>query len=143
MTEGLAIAVSVIETTVLHGALWLTRDHFRKLRAAHFIERFNESNSVDRRAEVDSWLASGDNDARLRALHDDPKLAAIVKSFANYFQELGQSFSQGHLDTKYAVKSFDYLVPHYWSCLEFWIQERRREDPNLYSEFERLARTLK
>lgn len=69
----------------------------------------------------------------------NPELQADVKAFANLFQELGQAYLSNMADRRYTERTFDFIVPHYWKLLSFWIDDYRRKNVTLYRRFERMA----
>lgn len=138
------VIIGVVQIAILVAALVMTRRHFRKSRAAHFIERFNSADHVTLRTAVDKWLGEHkENSERLEALKADLTLATQVTAFANLFHELGAAYEEHSIDRKYTCRVFDYLVSHYWKQLEFWVQDGKEADsPPRLSRFRLLAERI-
>ena len=161
--------LGLVELLLVLAAFALTAFHFRHQRAASFIERFNSPEVISMRGRVDDWLAgyeesalrqsadkSGDNDlddetlqlahmeARLLLeLQRDRILDKTVKAFANLFQEVGEAYENRTVSPSYTRRMFDFLAPHYWRLLQFWVDDYRIQgSPTLYSRFGQLAETI-
>jgi hypothetical protein len=80
----------------------------------------------------------------INALKADPELAVKVKAFANLFHELGSAYAERSVDRPYTAEVFDFLAPYYWTQLEFWIDDYRRQkkSPTLYERFWHLANAM-
>jgi hypothetical protein len=93
------------------------------------------------RLAVDIWLDSSENESdRLSVLQIDVELDRKVRALANLFQELGVAYARGVVDRATIRNNFDFLVPHYWTRLNFWVRDKRSHlDKNLYRRFEAMA----
>lgn len=159
----------LVELVLLLAALALTAYHFRHQRAAGFIERFNSPEVIAMRGRIDDWLAgyetselreavqeAGDDlppDDRLRLAHfearlllelqRDRELDKTVKAFANLFQEVGEAYENRTASPSYTRRMFDFLAPHYWELLRFWVEDYRLQgSPTLYARFGQLAEII-
>lgn len=129
-----------------------TTRHFALERSTHFIERFNGPELVTARETVDSWLKSGEEAGKLfkRAEGQAPEGEARVavrdlRTFTNFFQELGTAMKHGTLDEEYVWDVFGGLVVRYGDELQPFVREHRRHTGRmtLYSDFDWLIERIR
>ncbi len=135
--HALEIVVLVITFLAVVFGLYTTRKHFGVMRSMAYIERFNSEAGITLRTQIDAWLAEPDDKVKLDQFLNDPKLKNRVLAFMNQFQELGVAYRNRLLDTGVLMDMFDYLVPHYWSKLDFMVAYYRAKsgDETLYRRF--------
>lgn len=131
------IAVLVITFLAVVFGLQTTRKHFGVMRSMAYIERFNSETGIKLRTEIDAWLAEPDDQVKLDRFLNEPELKNQVLAFVNLFQELGVAFRNRLLDRGVLMDMFDYLVPHYWSQLDFMVDHYRTKtgDKTLFRRF--------
>lgn len=123
-----SILDAITTPLLIVGGLWLTVRHFKIVRTVSYIERFHHPNMVATRAAVDAWLQSpGQDDQRLQRAKSDQKLNAQIHLFVSFFTEVGIAYRHGTLDRDVAFDIWEYLVPHYWQKLEFFVKDRQAE----------------
>lgn len=135
--QALEVAVLVITFLAVVFGLYTTRKHFGVMRSMAYIERFNSEAGIKLRTRIDAWLAEPDDRVKLEQFLSNPELKNQVLAFMNLFQELGVAYRNRLLDTGVLLDMFDYLVPHYWSKLDFLVAYYRAKtgDETLYRRF--------
>ena len=137
----------VVALVVQAVAIWIALRHFRARTAAAYMDRFSRPDMRDIRQRVDSWLACASSDEeRLRVLkgEDPPVSVDEIRVFANFFQELGLLCEERLMHPRTTRLLFDYLAPHYWGQLSFWVcwYRQDRNDQTLYKRFESFASAM-
>jgi len=123
------------------------RRHFRLQHAKEFIARFNAAEMVRVRDGVDRWLARRRDpleliDAEPKGVDGEIGEAAIaMRTFINFFQELGVAWKHGTVHREYTWDLFGGLIRRYWSELAPYCDAQRtaRNRPSLYRDFENLV----
>lgn len=126
------------------------RRHFRLQHAKEFIARFNAAEMVRVRDTVDRWLAQPRNPDELihaesTGKHGNAGDAAIaIRTFINFFQELGVAWKHDTVHREYTWDLFGGLIRRYWSELSPYCQAQRvaRKRPTLYRDFENLVESM-
>jgi hypothetical protein len=113
------VALTLLATVVISAlTLRQTTNHFRLERTTAFAARFNSAELVGIREEVDRWLETSESASRLydrsffpRAdaadsgalTRSEDALATVkaLRTFTNFFQEVGSAFKAGTLDNRY------------------------------------------
>ena len=143
--EVVLLAVSLLLTLATAAYVaWQTQHHFRLQRVTAFIERFNSGEMLRLRGIVDQTVESGVNPETLqarRAAGDDDAAERLdaMRTFANFFQELGSAHKMGTLGNRYLWAVFGGLVQRYWTDLRPLIEMMRLNRPTLYEDFENVA----
>lgn len=126
------------------------RRHFRLEHAKEFIARFNAAEMVRVRDLVDRWFAQRRRpgeliDAERTGSPGDAAEAAIaMRTFINFFQELGVAWKHGTVHREYTWDLFGGLIRRYWHELSPYCEAQRaaRMRPTLYRDFERLVQAM-
>ncbi len=173
-TPAFQALLAIVELTLLLVALALTAYHFRHQRATDYITRFNSQDFIDIRNRIDLWLRDYDANPLRKRVHEaqrqgqpipaedatrldhlearmllevrrDLGLRDGIRAFANLFQEVGAAYENRTVSVTYTTRVFDFLAPHYWDLLRFWIDDYRieRRDPTLYRGFEKFVGALR
>jgi len=153
--------INLIEISILGATLLTTvalslfialqaRRHFRLQHAKEFIARFNSAEMVKVRNTVDRWLASARPAAELLSAERGegpcgPEDAAIaMRTFINFYQELGVAWKHGTVHHEYTWDLFGGLASRYWKALAPYCAAQReaQERPTLYRDFEHLVHAM-
>jgi len=147
---------------------WLTlqqsKDHFRLERTGSFVARFNSTEMVSLREDVDRWLATKEPPEALFKRSQSPpvtsgqvndqaiaKAAAAMEQFTklrtltNYFQEFGSATKFGILADRYAHNLLGNVCVRYGEELGPFIEFMRsqRNRPGIYAEVEWLRNRMR
>lgn len=144
--------IGLIEIAILGATLLTTvglslfialqaRRHFRLEHAKEFIARFNAAEMVAVRDRVDHWLAQPRHPSELIDAKDT---AIAMRTFINFFQELGVAWKHGTVHREYTWDLFGGLLRRYWSELSPYCEAQRveRKRPTLYRDFENLVQAM-
>ncbi len=126
------------------------RRHFRLEHAKEFIARFNAAEMVRVRDVVDRWFAQrrlpGEliDAERTGAPGDAAEAAIAMRTFINFFQELGVAWKHGTVHREYTWDLFGGLIRRYWRELSPYCEAQRaaRMRPTLYRDFENLVQEM-
>lgn len=127
------------------------RRHFRLQHAKEFIARFNAAEMVKVRDAVDHWLSLGRDPGELIEAEQTGQAetacdahAVAVRTFINFFQELGVAWKHGTVHREYTWDLFAGLIAKYWAALLHYCRAQRiaKDRPTLYCDFESLARQM-
>lgn len=127
------------------------RRHFRLQHAKEFIARFNGSEMVRIRDRVDRWLVdsateSNSSESEVKALGQpfEDECSIAIRTFINFFQELGVAWKHGTVHHEYTWDLFAGLTAKYWQALSPYCKAQRieRDRPTLFNDFENLAKEL-
>ncbi len=147
LLEIIVLATALIVTIFVSWRVAVqTRNHFQLEHSRSFIERFNSAEMVSLRRLVDEWIGSGETPEalaiRVSAGDDGGKTtSAALRTFVNFFQELGVAYRHKAVKRSYTWDVFGALVSRYWRDLGTYISATRRRHgrPTLHSDFEELA----
>ncbi len=120
------------------------RRHFQLQHAKEYIARFNSAEMVRLRDTVDRWLAENP-DPGGRAVATGGETEVAVRTFINFFQELGVAWKHGTVHREYTWDLFGGLIHRYWAELGPFCEAQRisRGRPTLYRDFENLVGEMK
>lgn len=141
----ISAVAAILQVILVVASIFYLNRQFAIVRACTYIERFNTHENIRRRGTLDRWLKSSEDDQiRIRSFENDADLQADVLGFINLFQELGVAFLRHNVHEHTVRETFDFLVPHYWSHVQFLIRYLRsaRKAPTMYRRFELLAKKL-
>ena len=126
-----------------------TYEHFIRQKAFDYIERFNSADFMEIRISVERWLLvtrEHDDLAELLFSQDpsDVEGSIKMKTYLNFFQELGVAFEKRMIDKRIFFKNFDFLILSNWYKFEKFIfsLRERQNDFSLYKRFELMAREV-
>src|SRR5262245_10278758 len=92
---------AALQAVLLAVSIWYLNRQFGIVRACSYIERFNSEETIARRATVDEWLEStNDEKQKLSKFDDDPHLRVRILGFMNLFQELGVAYLRHNVHKK-------------------------------------------
>jgi hypothetical protein len=135
---------TILQAGFLIVSIYFVNRQFGIVRACSYMERFNSEETRKRRAVVDQWLESSDDeDQKITKFDADPDLRTTVLGFMNLFQELGIAYLRHNVHKPTVQYSFDILVPSYWARLQFLVDHlRKTRSPTAYRHLEQLAKKL-
>ena len=130
-----------------------TQKYFTAERTSYYIERFNSTELVEAREVVDNWLSTGESPRDLytrikdRATESGKNGLFVyrnIRTFVNFFQELGVAMKHETLNEEYLWDVFGGLVLRYGNLLKPYIEETRIQlnRPKVLQEFTKLVELM-
>jgi len=163
--EVLVLSMTLLATVYMS---WLvlqqSKDHYRLERTASFVARFNSTEMVSLREDVDRWLASKEPPEVLFKRSQSPPVASgqvkdqaitqaaaameqfsRLRTLTNYFQEFGAATKFGMLDDRYAHNLLGNVCVRYGEELGPFIEFMRsqRNRPGVYAEVDWLRNRMR
>ena len=141
LVEIMILGATLLTTVCLSLFIALqAKRHFQLQHAKEFIARFNAAEMVRVRDAVDRWL-NENQDPRILVGADGGEAAIAMRTFINFFQELGVAWKHGTVHREYTWDLFGGLIQRYWAELAPYCEAHRASSGRqaLYRDFERLV----
>lgn len=122
-------------------SLGYTIRHFKILRTVAYIERFNNVNMIEIRAEIEQW-ARLPEEKQIESLNNNIELYYKINLVYSLITEIGISYRYRIIHRKMTRDIFNPLIPLYWLNTKTFINYNRENGKNLGRSFKELVDSI-